>query len=343
MDLPKVIAWMTATPWLWIMIKFVICADLSNMIPLIVFGYLLVMMNRAIENENLNVLKTKKDKLQMKTDAFSQTEGQQCEEKCTQTVHETNNTSTQVEKIQFLETSTQAAVIQIDACTQIEQNEFSIKSSETMSKSMQDKDVQTSLRVSENKECQTSSYLLSDKEVQTEIIPKETTKVFVPLKKQKPKPNIPLTKEFLKYHQNKHTLQRRKIKFKPKLEKLSEVDENEPGISKMPLYDELVSPPSSSDKSIFTQNNCKNFVLHEVDEDEKKSDLDMLSSHEELELQVSSSNETIIAPNSLFLPGDSFNYDHPVIVQYEKKCRKKQTKGSFFKKKFTNLKKLFKK
>ncbi|GBN46395.1 hypothetical protein AVEN_240779-1, partial [Araneus ventricosus] len=135
----------------------------------------------------------------------------------------------------------------------------------------------------------------------------------------------------------------RKIKFKPKLEKISEVEENEPGISKMPSYDELVSSPSSSDKSIVTQNKCKNFVLHEVDEDEKESDLDMLSSHEELELQVSSLNETTIAPNSLFLPGDSFNDDHPVIVQYEKKCRKEQTKGSFFKKKFTNLKKLFKK
>ncbi|GBO05887.1 hypothetical protein AVEN_145090-1 [Araneus ventricosus] len=98
MDLPKVIAWMTATPWLWIMIKFVVFADLFDMIPLIVFGYLLVMLNRAIENENLNVLKTKKGKLQMKTDAFSQTESHQCEEKCTQTVHETNNASTQVEK-----------------------------------------------------------------------------------------------------------------------------------------------------------------------------------------------------------------------------------------------------
>ncbi|GBN98475.1 hypothetical protein AVEN_201066-1 [Araneus ventricosus] len=169
-------------------------------------------------------------------------------------------------------------------------------------------------------------------------------KVFVPLKKQKPKPTIPLTKEFRKYHQNKHTLQRRKIKFKPKLEKISEVDENEnePEICKVEGCDELKSLTTSLDKTIAPQNNCGNSFLLEVDEDEKVSDLDNLWSSEELEVQVSTINKTVMAPNSVLHTGDSFNYGTHVIVQDEKECRLKQKKPSFFKKKFKNLKKLFK-
>ncbi|GBM67176.1 hypothetical protein AVEN_22683-1, partial [Araneus ventricosus] len=170
MDLPKVVAWMTATPWLWIMMKFVVFPDLFDLIPLIIFGYLLVLLNRAI----------RKDDLQMKRDAFTQTEVHRCEEKCTQTVYEANNAATQIEKIQLFEKSTQAAVIQREASTQIDQKEFSSKSTEIVSKIMQDKDVQTSLPVSESKESQTSGCLLSDKEVQTEIIPNNSCKVFVP-------------------------------------------------------------------------------------------------------------------------------------------------------------------
>ncbi|GBM42410.1 hypothetical protein AVEN_268103-1, partial [Araneus ventricosus] len=193
MDLPKFVAWMTATPWLWIMMKFVVFPDLFDLIPLVILGYLLILLNRAF----------RKDDLQMKRDAFTQTEVHLCEEKCTQTVYEENNASTQIEKIQFLEKSTQAAVIQRDAFTQIDKKEFDIKSTESVFKLMQDKDVQTSFPVYESKESQTSGCLLSDKEVQTEIIPSNSCKVFVPLKKQKPKPTIPLTKEFRKYHQNK--------------------------------------------------------------------------------------------------------------------------------------------
>ncbi|GBO05536.1 hypothetical protein AVEN_270663-1, partial [Araneus ventricosus] len=169
MDFPKVIAWMTATPWLWIMMKFLAFADLFELIPLIIFGYLLVLLNRAI----------RKDELQMKRDAFTQTEVRQCQEKCTQTVYESNNAATQVERMQFLEKSTQAVLIQRDASTQIDQKEFCSKSTETLDQNMQDKDVQTSLPVSESKESQTSGCLLSDKEIQTEIIPNNSCKVFV--------------------------------------------------------------------------------------------------------------------------------------------------------------------
>ncbi|GBM47504.1 hypothetical protein AVEN_79633-1 [Araneus ventricosus] len=87
----------------------------------------------------------------------------------------------------------------------------------------------------------------------------------------------------------------------------------------------------------------KILFLHEINEDKKESDFDNLSFREELELQASTVNKTIIARNPVLQPGDSFNDVQHVIVQDETKCRKKQKKVSFFKNKFTDLKKLFKK
>ncbi|GBM47505.1 hypothetical protein AVEN_79634-1 [Araneus ventricosus] len=117
MDLRNVLACMVIAPWVWILTKFILFADHFDLIPLIIFRYLLVLLNRAIQKENLDVLKTVKDELQIKRDEFNQTEDHQCEEKCTQKVHGTNNASTQVEKIQFLEKLTQATAIETDAFT----------------------------------------------------------------------------------------------------------------------------------------------------------------------------------------------------------------------------------
>ncbi|GBM41693.1 hypothetical protein AVEN_139261-1 [Araneus ventricosus] len=90
------------------------------------------------------------------------------------------------------------------------------------------------------------------------------------------------------------------------------------------------------------QNNYEKSFLLEVDEDEKESDLDKLWSLEGLEVQVSTVNKAVMTPNSVLHTGDSFNYGTHAIVQDEKECRLKQKKPSLFKKKFRNLKKLFK-
>ncbi|GBL85988.1 hypothetical protein AVEN_89052-1 [Araneus ventricosus] len=287
-------------------------------------------------------MKALKEKQPGQKDGYCQTAELKSEEKGTQSVPETTEAYSQA-STQCFEISTQTVLIQSDACTQVERKEFDAKYTQTESEIMNDEQVQTLLQGSD-KETQTSQHLCLDKEVQADII-QNPSKVLVPMKKQKPKSTIPLTKEFLKYHQNKHTVQRRKIKFKPKLDKISEVDENEIGteIFEVPSYDGLESQVSAIDKNLAAENNYENSFFPEIDEEEKKSDLGKLLSHEDLEFQVSTVNKTLIAPTSVLEHGDSSEDDHHVVVQDEKHHRKKQNKTSFFKKKFANLKNLFKK
>ncbi|GBM41646.1 hypothetical protein AVEN_198394-1 [Araneus ventricosus] len=342
MDIPNLVACIAVTPWFWIMMKFILVGDLYDIIPLAFFGYLLVLLNRAIRQDRFDLMKALKDNQHGQKDGYCQTDELKSEDKGTQSEQETNEAYTQA-STQCFEISTQTVLIQSDACTQVERKEFHAKYTQTVSEIMNDKQVQTLLQGSD-KETQTSPHLCLDKEVQT-LISGNPSKVFVPVKKQKPKTTIPLTKEFLKYHQNKHTLQRRKIKFNPKLDKISEVDENENGteISEVPSYDGLESQVSTVDKKLTAQNNHENSFFHEIDEDEKETDLGKLSSHVELEFQASAVSKTLIAPNSVLQHGDSSKDGHHVIVQDGKKHRKEQKKASFFKKKFSNLKKLFKK
>ncbi|GBN42852.1 hypothetical protein AVEN_191911-1 [Araneus ventricosus] len=270
MDVPNLIACFAVTPWFWILIKFILVGDLYDIMPLAIFGYLLVLLNRAIRKDRLDLMKALKEKQPGQKDGYCQTDELKSEDKRTQSVPETTEACSQA-STQCFEVSSQTELIQSDAFTQVQRREFNAKYTQTVSERMNDKQVQTLLQGSD-KETQTSQHLCLDKEVQADII-QNPSKVFVPMKKQKPKSTIPLTKEFLKYHQNKHTLQRRKIKFKPKLDKISEVDENENGteIFEVSSYDGLESQVSAVDKNLAAQNNYENSSFPEIDEDEKKN------------------------------------------------------------------------
>ncbi|GBM52121.1 hypothetical protein AVEN_29806-1 [Araneus ventricosus] len=131
-------------------------------------------------------------------------------------------------------------------------------------------------KLSENKETRASPNLFPDKEVQTEVIP-NSTKVFVPIKRQNPKPTVPVTKEFLDYHQRKYEVQRTKIKFKPKLDVITEAEENgnEPELHELASAGEIVSETAVVDKTVTAKNS-----------DEIPSKSSEHSGNEELHLKV---------------------------------------------------------
>ncbi|GBL58903.1 hypothetical protein AVEN_209525-1 [Araneus ventricosus] len=274
MDTPNIVVCMAVIPWTWILMKLAVFGDLINLMPMAILGYLIYLLDRAIRKRNLDEITAKQDELLKKRDSFSQTVRYEFAETSTQTTNENVDAFTQVEKIQMREVSTQTVQTKIDAFTQMEYKESDVKATQT-------------------------------NRVQTEIF-QNSSKVFVPVKKQKPKPNIPLTKEFLKYHQNKHNHQRKKLKFKPKLELIYELDEheNETELSKSPSCEELEIKDSFADESIVEQKFCK---------------------------------------TSLKQNGDSSNDDVHFVLEDVTKGKKKEKKASFFKKKFKNLKKLFKK
>ncbi|GBL91083.1 hypothetical protein AVEN_203143-1 [Araneus ventricosus] len=68
------------------MAKFLICGDLYDLIPLTIFGYLLVLLKRDIDKEKLDAVRAIKDDLQEKANVFSQTEPYEFSEKSTQTL-----------------------------------------------------------------------------------------------------------------------------------------------------------------------------------------------------------------------------------------------------------------
>ncbi|GBM73568.1 hypothetical protein AVEN_98796-1 [Araneus ventricosus] len=305
MDVANVVASTAVIPWFWIMAKFIICGDLYDLIPLTIFGYLLVLLKRAIHKENLKAMKEIQDDLQVTANVFTQTEPKEHIENSTQTLEIRKDACIQTAQKMFSERSTQTVQKLNDAYTQVEESQWKTTSTQTEKEIKHDKSIQTVMQTSEDKETQTIPYLCLGKEVHTENI-QTSSKVFIPVKKQKPKPSIPLTKEFLKYHQNKHNHQRKKLKFKPKLEIITEGNEhdNETELSKLAFSVELEIEDSNVDKPIMEQNFCKaslkqteessNDGLHFVDEDVTKD-------------------------------------------------KKKQKKASSFRKKFKNLKKLFKK
>ncbi|GBM32362.1 hypothetical protein AVEN_205502-1 [Araneus ventricosus] len=186
------------------MAKFLICGDLYDLIPLTIFGYLLVLLKRDIDKEKLDAVRAIKDDLQENANVFSQTEPYEFSEKSTQTLEK--------KECSYLDSgdrSTQTVVEKNEVYIQVEGSQFKITSTEIVKEIEHDKSVQVVLQTSEDKETQTTPYFCLEKEVQTENI-QNSSKVFVPVKKQKPKPTIPQTKEFLKYHQNKHMLHRKK-------------------------------------------------------------------------------------------------------------------------------------
>ncbi|GBL66217.1 hypothetical protein AVEN_221520-1 [Araneus ventricosus] len=179
MDTPNIVVCMAVIPWTWILMKLAVFGDLINLMPMAILGYLIYLLDRAIRMQDLDEILAKQDGLLKKRYSFSQTVLYEFAETSTQTTNENVDAFTQVEKSQMREVSTQTVETKIDAFTQMEYKESDVKATQT-------------------------------NRVQTEIL-QNSSKVFVPMKKQKPKPNIPLTKEFLKYHQNKHNHQRKKL------------------------------------------------------------------------------------------------------------------------------------
>ncbi|GBN81583.1 hypothetical protein AVEN_270747-1 [Araneus ventricosus] len=189
------------------MTKFLIVVYLYDLIPLAIFGYLLVLLYCTIRKDKLFVKK-----------AFCQTERQQFEIKCTQTMQEKTDSYTEVTQNQFLAKSIQTVVIENDASTLVERRQSNTKCTQNVNEIRHNRHIQTLLLASYNKETQTSPHLCLDKEIQTEII-RNSSEVFLTSKKRKPKPKIPLTKEFVKYHQSKLNLQKseKKIQVQAKI------------------------------------------------------------------------------------------------------------------------------
>ncbi|GBN07232.1 hypothetical protein AVEN_48466-1 [Araneus ventricosus] len=148
----------------------------------------------------------------------------QFQESSTQTEQDKIDAFTQVETNQLFDKSIQTLEVKSDASTQVERNEFAAKFTQTVSLIKHDKPVQTPLKTSKNKGIQVPSYLFLDKKVQTVNIP-NSSQDLVPFKKQKRKPTIPLTTEFLKYLERKYDFQGNNIQFTP--EKKGVISKNE--------------------------------------------------------------------------------------------------------------------
>ncbi|GBM56227.1 hypothetical protein AVEN_109917-1 [Araneus ventricosus] len=190
------------------MAKFIIFWDLFDLVPLANFGYILIELKRTIYKEKHHAMKAKKDDVLIKQNVFIQTERKEFGDKTTQTMDTKTDAATQTAQKKFDGRSSQTVEVKFDIYAQVQRSQFNSKCTQTVKEMKHDKHVQTYVQTTDNKETQTSPPLCLDKEVQVEII--NSSKVCLPLKKQKPKPTIPATKEFLKYHKNKHDHQRKK-------------------------------------------------------------------------------------------------------------------------------------
>ncbi|GBO40902.1 hypothetical protein AVEN_15383-1, partial [Araneus ventricosus] len=206
MDIENTLAFLVISSWFWVTAKYIIFVDLYDLIvdifcviTLTVSVYLLVALNRAIRREKKDPIKTDEDEKKMKINGICQTDQQKRHQKSMEVEQEKTEKSAKVALNQSLEKITESTEMKGKTFTQTEQIQLNTASTQTLSKIQDDKQIQAFLQVSENKETQTSPNLFSDKEVQTEAIP-NATKVFVPIKRQKPKPTVPLTKEFQNYH-----------------------------------------------------------------------------------------------------------------------------------------------
>ncbi|GBN96010.1 hypothetical protein AVEN_125868-1 [Araneus ventricosus] len=262
MDIENTLTLIVISSWFWVTAKYIIFVDLYDLImdifcatTLTAFGYLLVALNRAIRREKKDPIKTDEDEKKMKVDGICQTDQQKRHQKSMEVEQENTEKSAKVALNQCLEKITEPSEMKEDTSTQREQIQFNTASTQALSKIQHDKQIQAILQVSENKETQTSPNLLSDKEVQTEAIP-NATKVFVPIKRQKPKPTVPLTKEFQNYHRRKHDVQRRKIKCKPKLEVITEAQEhvNDLLLRKLPYPSEMETKAKIIDNTLAAKN-----------------------------------------------------------------------------------------
>ncbi|GBO23668.1 hypothetical protein AVEN_37638-1, partial [Araneus ventricosus] len=191
----------------------------------------------------------------MKVDAICQMDQRKHHEKSMEVEQEKTEKSAKVSPNQSLEKITESTEMKGNTFTQTENIQFNTASTQTLSEFQHDKQIQAFLQVSENKETETSPNLFSDKEVQTDAIP-NATKVFVPIKRQKPKPTVPLTKEFQNYHRRKHDVQRRKIKCKPKLEVITEAQEhvNDLLLRKLPYPSEMETKAKINDNTFAAEN-----------------------------------------------------------------------------------------
>ncbi|GBO14672.1 hypothetical protein AVEN_134730-1 [Araneus ventricosus] len=267
MDIENTLALIVISSWFWLTANYIIFGDLYDLIvdffcatTLTVFGYLLVALNRAIRREKKDPIKTDENEKKMKVDAICQMEEQKLHEKSIEVEQEKSAKSAKVALNQCLEKTTELSEMKEDTSTQTEQIHFNTASTQTLSKIQHDKQIQAFLQVSENKETQTFPNLFSDKEVQTEAIP-NATKVFVPIKRQKPKPTVPLTKEFQNYHRRKHDVQRRKIKCKPKLEVITEAQEYGDDL----LLHKLPSPGEMETKAEIIDNTFATKIYGEME------------------------------------------------------------------------------
>ncbi|GBO29318.1 hypothetical protein AVEN_82421-1 [Araneus ventricosus] len=57
MEIENLVALMAVIPWFWLMTKFIIFWDLCDLLPLVIFGYLLTELNRAIHKEKHQAMK----------------------------------------------------------------------------------------------------------------------------------------------------------------------------------------------------------------------------------------------------------------------------------------------
>ncbi|GBO43329.1 hypothetical protein AVEN_52954-1 [Araneus ventricosus] len=248
----------------------------------------------------------------------------QFQESSTQTDQNKIDAFTQVETNQLFDKSTQTLEVKSDASTQVERNEFDAKFTQTISLIKHDKPVQTPLKISKNKLIQVSPYLFLDKKVQTVNIP-NSSQVLVPFKKQKRKPTIPLTTEFLKYLERKYDLQGNNIQFTPEKGVISKNEEHgretEDNLS---FQDDLEIQAPDVGKDLAVQKSSKTSFLQTGHS--HGDDLNIF-----VEGVVSTKNEP-----------DAFKHDY--TNEYVKLCEpgEKQNGSSCFKNPFRKMKKLFK-
>ncbi|GBM99031.1 hypothetical protein AVEN_190299-1, partial [Araneus ventricosus] len=134
MDVADVVASIAVIPWFWIMAKFLICGDLYDLIPLTIFGYLLVLWKRANHNENLKTMKEIQDVLQATANVFTQTKPKEHIENSTQTVEIRKDACTQTAPKMLSEISTPNVEEKTDAYTQAEESQFKTTSTQTVKK-----------------------------------------------------------------------------------------------------------------------------------------------------------------------------------------------------------------
>ncbi|GBN31574.1 hypothetical protein AVEN_213211-1 [Araneus ventricosus] len=348
MDIENTFSLIVLSSWFWTTAKYIIFQDLYDLIvdifyavTLTGFGYLLVALNRTIRGEKKDPMKIDEDKRKMKVDGICQMDEQNCREKSMQVEKEKSDISAKGALNQSLEKITQSKEIKGYTSTQRGQIQFNTASTQTLSEIQHDKEIQAFLQVSENKETQTSVKFFSDKEVQTEAIP-NAKKVFVPVKSKKPKPTIPLTKEFLNHHQRKHDVQRSKIKFKPKLDVITEVEgsDNDPELHKLPSAGEMESETAVVDGMAAVENSSEMSSL-------KSENSCKILSTGEMETESRIVDKTSAADNSSEMSSEksenSCKDDLHLKVGDEIKFRKEVKKRSFLKKKFKKLKNFFKK